>query len=232
MATSDIIKRVKTGIPGLDDICGGGIPQKSLLVVSGDPGSGKTIMSLEYLYMGATKYDEPGIFISLEEAQDDLLLTARTFGWDYKKMIEKKKLDIVSIDLYDFDQLKNIIEDSINRLKAKRVVIDPGVIFRLYFKDELDARKKILSLAKMLKASGCTTIVTNESMGEASSLFGLEEYVADGVLLLMHRKQKNKYVRSAAIVKMRDSKISEKMHPVKLSDKGIEILSRQEIFDD
>lgn len=228
-AKKDSIERIKSGIPGLDDIVGG-IPKDNLVVLSGSPGSGKTIFCLEFLYRGAEKFDEPGIFVSLEESKEDLIRSAQQFDWDFEGMIKKKKLQIVTIDLYDFDQLKNVIEDSISRMGAKRLVIDPGVIFRLYFKDELDARKKILTLGKMLKKSGCTAIITNESMGSEESLFGLEEYVADGVILLVHKRQKAKYIRSIAVVKMRDSQISEKMHPVKLSSKGIEVLSKQEIY--
>ena len=225
------VERVKTGVPGFDKIIDGGLPKDNLVVISGDPGSGKTIFSIEFLYKGAKEMDEPGIFVSLEESKEAIIQTAGIFGWDLQALIDKKKLEIIAIDLYDFEQLKNIIGDAITRLKAKRLVIDPGVIFRLYFTKELDARKRILALGKMLKQSGCTALITNESAAEDPSLFGLEEYVADGVIIITHRKEKNKFVRSIAVVKMRDTKISEKTHPVRLSDKGVEVLSKQEVYD-
>ena len=225
------IERIKTGIPGFDSIVGGGIPKQNLVVISGDPGSGKTIICMEFIYQGAKTFNEPGVFISLEESKEDILKLAALFGWDFEGMIKNKLIEIVTIDLYDFEQLKDVIEDTITRIGAKRIVIDPGVIFRLYFTKELEARKKILELGKMLKESGCTAIITNEASGKGTDLFGLEEYVADGVLLLFHKKVMERFIRSIAVVKMRGTKITEKTHPVIINKNGLEILSKQEIYE-
>jgi circadian clock protein KaiC len=225
------LERVKTGVPGLDSILSGGIPKNNLVVVSGDPGSGKTIFCTEFIYQGAKKFDEHGVFVSLEESKEDILKEAGLFGWDFEELIKQKKVDIVTVDLYDFDQLKDLIEDTISRIGAKRMVIDPGVIFRLYFSKELEARKKILELGKMLKKSGCTAIITNEASSKEGDLFGLEEYVADGVILLYHKKVKERFVRSIAVLKMRGTKITEKTHPVIISKNGVEVLAKQEVYD-
>jgi circadian clock protein KaiC len=225
--------RTKTGVPGLDEILFGGIPQNNLVVVSGDPGSGKTGLVLEFLYNGIVKYNEPGVYISLEESAEEIVGFAELFGWDIKTLIEKRLLSIITVELYDFDKLKNTIEDEVSRLKAKRLVIDPGVVFRLYFDRELDARKRILSLGRMLKRIGCTAIITNEiSLEKSSSLFGLEEYVADGVILLYHTKLEDRFIRSVGILKMRGTKISEKLHPVRITDTGIKVLAKQELFEE
>lgn len=226
-------ERTKTGVPGLDDILNGGIPRENLVVLSGDPGSGKTILCLEFLYNGAMKYKEPGVFISLEESKEEVMKIATYFGWDLKTLLNEKLLEIISVELYDFDKLKNTIDDVIHRVGAKRLVIDPGIIFRLYFERELDARKRILSLGRMLKKSACTAIITNEiSLEKTSSLFGLEEYVADGVILLYHTKLEDRFIRSIGVLKMRGTKISEKLHPIQISDKGISVLAKQELFED
>tara|TARA_Y100000310_G_C20699005_1_gene827939 strand:- start:6342 stop:7037 length:696 start_codon:yes stop_codon:yes gene_type:complete len=227
------VPRTKTGIPGLDEIINGGIPRENLVVVGGDPGSGKTIFCLEFLYNGAMKYDEPGLYISLEESQEELLKIADIFGWDFRKLLEEEKVKMISVELYDFDKLKNMIEDAIRQIGAKRLVIDPGVIFRLYFERELDARKRILSLGRMLKKSGCTAIITNEiSLEKTSSLFGLEEYVADGVILLYHTRLEDRFIRSIGVLKMRGTKISEKLHPITISKSGLTVLAKQELFED
>ena len=140
---------------------------------------------------------------------------------------------IITIELYDFDKLRNTIEDAINAIKAKRIVIDPGVIFKLYFERELDARKRILSLGRMLKKSGCTAIITNEiALNKKTSLFGLEEYVADGVILLYHTMLEDHFVRSIGVVKMRGTKISEKLHPIEITSEGLKVLSKQELFEE
>ncbi len=138
---------------------------------------------------------------------------------------------IVAIELYDFERLKTTIEDTVRSIGAKRVVIDPGVIFKLFFERELDARKRIVSLGKMLKRIDCTTIITNEiSLDKMVSLFGLEEYVADGVILLYHTKMKNYFVRSIGILKMRNTEISEQLRPIKITDSGVKVLVRAELF--
>ncbi len=225
--------RTLTGVTGLDDILFGGIPKSSLVVLSGDPGSGKTCLCLEFLYAGATKYNEHGIYVSLEESEDEILRTADGFGWDFRKLISEGKIVIISIELYDFDKLKNTIEDVVSRSNAKRVVIDPGVVFRLYFERELDARKRLLSLGRMLKRIGCTAIITNEiALDKTTSLFGLEEYVADGVILLYHTQLEHRFVRSIGVLKMRGTKISEKLHPINITKTGIKILAKHELFEE
>jgi len=121
----------------------------------------------------------------------------------------------------------------VKTINAKRVVIVPGVIFRLFFDRELDARKRIVSLGKMLKLIGTTTIITNEiSLDKLTSLYGLEEYVADGVILLYHTKIKNRFVRSIAVLKMRNTEITESLKPVKITNDGIKVLEKSELFDE
>ncbi|PIN85315.1 MAG: hypothetical protein COV47_02855 [Candidatus Diapherotrites archaeon CG11_big_fil_rev_8_21_14_0_20_37_9] len=238
MATKPItrqyeVKRIKSGIPGLDEMMGGGIPKGNLVVISGDPGSGKTLMCWQFLWKGATKYNDNAVYVSLEETQDAIFEGAAEFGWDMKSLITQGKLVIVSIDLYDFEMMKTAIEDNVKKINAQRVVIDPGVIFRLFFDNELDARKRIVSLGKMLKVIGATAIITNEiSLDRVTSLFGLEEYVADGVILMYHTKIKNRFVRSVAVLKMRNTEILESLKPVKITKSGIKILSSAEMFDE
>ena len=225
------VKRVKSGIPGLDEMVDGGFPEGNLIVLSGDPGSGKTVLCWQFLYEGATKYDEPGIYVSLEEPEETIVDGAGEFGWDLKSLTQTNKLKIITIELYDFERLKSSIEDTVKQIGAKRVVIDPGVIFKLFFDRELDARKRIVALGKMLKRIGCTSIITNEiSLDRMTSLYGLEEYVADGVILMYHTKVKNRFVRSIAILKMRNTKISEQLKPIQIDDNGITVLVKGEIF--
>lgn len=226
-------KRTKSGIPGLDPMIGGGIPEGNLVVLSGDPGSGKTVFCWQFLYEGIKNYNENGVYISLEESEESIIDAALEFGWNFKELVEKGRLKIITIELYDFERLKNTVEDTIRSISAKRVVIDPGVIFKLFFDRELDARKRIVSLGKMLKRIGCTTIITNEiSLDKMTSLYGLEEYVADGVILLYHTKLRNKFIRSIGILKMRNTVISEQLKPIQISDKGLKVLVKAELFSE
>jgi len=225
--------RTRTGIPGLDDLLGGGIPEGNFVVVSGDPGSGKTSFCIEFLYNGITKYGENGVYISLEESEPEIVKQAAYYGFDLIPLIKEQRLRIEMIALYDFEKLKNAIEEAVDSMKARRIVIDPGVVFRLFFDKELEARKSILELGRMLKRLGTTTIITNEiTLENTHSLFGLEEYVADGVILLYHTKIENRFIRSVGILKMRGTKISEKLHPLELGLNGLKVLSKQELFEE
>jgi len=143
-----VIDRTKSGVPGLDEMMGGGLPKGNLVVLSGDPGSGKTVFCWQFLYEGAAKYDEPGVYVSLEETEEAIVTGALEFGMDFREMIDNNKLKIITIELYDFERLKSAVEDTIASINAVRVVIDPGVIFRLFFDRELEARKKPVSVAK------------------------------------------------------------------------------------
>jgi KaiC/GvpD/RAD55 family RecA-like ATPase len=226
-----VVERIKSGIPGLDEMVDGGLPTGNLIVLSGDPGSGKTVLCWQFLYEGITKYNEPGIYVSLEEPEETVVEGAMEFGWDFKSLTQSGKLKIITIELYDFERLKSSIEDTVKQIGAKRVVIDPGVIFKLFFDRELDARKRIVALGKMLKRIGCTSIITNEiSLDRMTSLYGLEEYVADGVILMYHTKVKNRFVRSIAVLKMRNTKISEQLKPLQIDNGGITVLVKGEIF--
>ncbi|MFH1586706.1 MAG: ATPase domain-containing protein [Candidatus Diapherotrites archaeon] len=227
------VERTKSGIPGLDLLIGGGIPKGNLVVLSGDPGSGKTVMCWQFLNEGAVNQGENGVYISLEETIESIVFGASEFGWDFKTLIDQGKLKIIAIELYDFERLKNTVEDTIKSVGAKRVVIDPGVIFKLFFDRELDARKRIVSLGKMLKRIGCTTIITNEiALDKTASLYGLEEYVADGVVLLYHTKIKNRFIRSIGVLKMRNTQIAEELKPIKITPEGIVVLSKGQLYED
>ncbi len=226
-------KRIRSGIPGFDDLIGGGIPEGSLVVVSGDPGSGKTAFCLGFLYHGAKDYGEPGVYLSLEESEQEVVKEAAYYGYDFNSLIRQRLLLVTTVSLYDFDKLKNTIEEALESTHAKRLVIDPGVVFRLFFEKELEARKTILNLGKMLKRIKVTAIITNEiSLDKINSLFGLEEFVADGVILLYHTKLENRFIRSIGVLKMRGTRISEKLHPIEITGNGIRVLSKQELFEE
>jgi KaiC/GvpD/RAD55 family RecA-like ATPase len=227
------IRKINSGIPGFDELLGGGIPEGNLVVLSGDPGSGKTVFCWQFLYAGASKYNEPGVYVSLEESEEAVLKGTKEFGMDFEPLIRKGMILIVTIDLYDFDRLKSSVEDAIRSVNAKRVVIDPGVIFRLFFEKGLDARKNILALGKMFGKIGCTTVITNElNIEKGSSLYGLEEYVADGVVIIYHTRMKNHFVRSIGVLKMRNTEIVDQLKPIKITGNGIKVLAKSELFSD
>ncbi len=219
-------ERVKSGIPGLDEVFFGGIYKGNMVVFSGEPGAGKTTACLQFLYNGAKLHQEPGVYVCLEGEVRQLLNYSHQFGWDFKKLMDQKKIVFLSSDLHDFDRIAFALEDAVLDIRAKRVVIDPGVMFRLFFSDELMARKKLTFLSQMLKSKGVTTLITNEfsSFHGDRSLFGLEEYLADGVVLLQNRMEGDRFVRKLGILKMRGTRTSDKVHKLLLTEDGLKLV--------
>ncbi|MFH1391453.1 MAG: ATPase domain-containing protein [Candidatus Diapherotrites archaeon] len=216
------IERTKSCIHGLDELIQGGFPKGNLIVVSGGPGTGKTVFCWQFLHEGIKQYDEPGVYVALEEPDINIVRGAKQFGWDMLEHIENGKLQIINSELYDFDRLKEAIENSIFSIGARRVVIDPGVIFKMFFTDKFDARKRVMSLGKMLKQIGCTTIITSEADSNGNGqIWGLEEFLADGVIQLHHTAINDKFERKLGVIKMRGTRIAEERKKMEITDKGI-----------
>ncbi len=225
-----VFEKVKTGIPGLDDITEGGIPKNSLITVSGGPGSGKTSLCLQFIYNGYDKYKEPGVFISMEEDPERLIKLAESFGWNnIREYVKKKNILIVKTPLYKFESLKNIIKDSIQRINAKRLVIDPGEILDLFFERPIEVRKAVVELGKMLKRINCTTLITTEESGGTN--FNQEDFSSDGIIFTYYTKVHNQFMRGLAIIKMRCTGHSDNIHPLRFTDEGLEVMSGEEVFE-
>lgn len=117
--------RVPTGIAGLDDLIEGGFPRGSTALVAGSTGTGKTIFGLHYIYNGAAKYNEPGVFVSLEQTDEELRTQAKRFGWDLAKLEKENKLALVKVPVAKRNvRLFNLIKEAVERVGAKRLAID------------------------------------------------------------------------------------------------------------
>jgi KaiC/GvpD/RAD55 family RecA-like ATPase len=225
--------RQSTGIPGFDELVEGGIPRKSLNLLSGSCGTGKTTFGGQFIYTGALA-GEPGVYISMEESPESVQRNWETFGWGVGTMIEKGKMLIVQPELYKYDVLLRSIEDSIDSINAQRVVVDSLALIGLYFQDPFQVRKNILDFNRMLKRMDCTSLAITE-VEEGSnriSSFGVEEYVADGVIILHYIKQGNTFNRAVSIRKMRGTKHSTKIHPTQIERNGIVVYATEELFSD
>jgi len=226
------IKRIKTGVKGLDELIEGGVPEKSLILLTGTTGTGKSIFAMEFLVEGAI-HDEPGVYISLQESLEETMSQMRFFGWPVDKLVEEGKLLIVQPELYNFDALMTAIEDAIDKVKAKRLVIDSISIIGMYFEKKFKIRKSLLEIAQLLKKLNCTCIAISE-IGEGVvelSPFGIEEYIADAVIILYYAKKGSAFIRAMTIRKMRTTKHSTKIHPIEIRrSEGIIIYPTEEVF--
>lgn len=222
--------RVQTGIPGFDDALHGGIPPGNLVVVAGGPGSGKTTLGLQFLYEGAKNHGENGVFVSLEEEPKRLIDNAERMGINLEELVEQGKILIIKSELFQLDELFRRVKSAVREVSAERLVIDPGSLLRLFFETEVEVRKAFVELASLLKRLEITSMITIDFHIEGKGVFEMEEYAADGVILLYHMKTGNIYQRMIAILKMRGTSHSEKVHPFKIGEGGLVVYPEEEVF--
>lgn len=210
------LPKLPTGIAGLDEIANGGIPESRSTLVSGTAGSGKTVMALQFLLAGVRDYGENGVFVTFEEAPADLMLNVRSFGWDLEHLVEQKKIAVVDVTAdpgdeiitagsYDLSALLARIEHAVNSVGAKRVILDAiGALFP-QLSDPNVIRRELHRIAAGLRQLGVTTLVTMERTMEDGDVgrWGVEEFVADNVILLRNRLDDEKRRRTVEILKFR-----------------------------
>jgi circadian clock protein KaiC len=212
--------KVKTGVYGLDQLLGGGFPEGSIVLVSGTPGTGKTIMGLQFLYEGA-KAGEMGIYISFEQDKDDILRQAAQFGWDFATLEKKKLLQIFTMWPSSFDDVMAKIIKSID-YRPKRLVVDSITTLTYTMKDDREAFHK---MAEKLKGTKFTTILTSELLAgqQGFSRDGISEFVGDGLIILQSVQAAGEQKNLMRVEKMRSCKINKEAHIYDFGKGGIEL---------
>ncbi len=232
---SKTLPKAATGIQGLDEITGGGLPRGRPTLISGGAGAGKTLFGLEFLVRGATQYDEPGIFMSFEESIPDLTKNVRSLGFDLERLVADKKLfvDHVSITRsefgetgeYDLEGLFIRIADAVQRVGARRVVLDTIETLFGDLPNPAILRAEIRRLFEWLKQRGLTTIITAERhRPDELTRHGIEEFVSDCVIVLDHRIREEISTRRLRIVKYRGSTHGTNEYPFLIDSQGISVL--------
>ena len=211
-------ERVKTGIPALDIVLGGGLIPKSLNLLTGTTGTGKTTTSCQFIYNGLSQFDEPAVYVSFEEPVENIKKNCKKFGWDFDEYEKQDKVVFVRYDPYHVEDIYELIETNIKRINAKRVIIDSISALGLYIKEPSDIRKTIFNIAFMLRKLDCTTLLLSEipPMKEVLSRFGVEEFVSDSVIVLYYDRKGSQFSRYLTVWKMRGSAHSNKLHPLSL----------------
>jgi len=227
------LKKCPTGIHGLDEITLGGLPRGRTSLVCGAAGCGKTLLAMEFLYRGATEFNEPGVFMSFEEREKDLSENFASLGFDINSLIKRKKLfvDYVHIEpgenlaagAYDLEGLFLRLGAAVDAVGAKRVALDTIEALFSGFKDEALLRAELRRLFNWLKDRGLTAIVTGEKGEKLLTRNGLEEYVADCVIYLDHRTTEQVATRRLKIIKYRGSMHGTNEFPFLLTSEGLSI---------
>jgi len=233
-ANSLYLQKTKTGISGLDEITGGGLPKGRPSLICGAAGCGKTLLSLEFIFRGATEFGEPGVFMAFEEKADELAVNVASLGFDLARLQNEKmiKVDHVHIDRseieetgeYDLDGLFIRLGYAIDSIGAKRVVLDTIENIFAGLNNQTILRAELRRLFGWLKEKGVTAIITGEKGDGGLTRQGLEEYVSDCVILLDHRVVNQISTRLLRIVKYRGSLHGTNEYPFLIDEEGISVL--------
>ncbi|MFQ6076271.1 MAG: ATPase domain-containing protein [Candidatus Bathyarchaeia archaeon] len=207
------IDRVPTGIGGLDPLIGGGLPRGSLILLAGNPGTGKTVFGVQFICGGSSEYGEAGVYVSFAESRGTLIGNARRhIGCDLEALEGEGRLQILDLATMREEGLSTVLEmilDAIRSLGAKRLVIDSFSAMAQAFEEPIDPRIVLHTiLGKMTRQMGCTTILTVEvPTGREEIGVSVEEFVADGVLILRRLRLDGRDLREMEIAKMRGTEI-------------------------
>jgi len=228
------IAKAPTGITGLDDITHGGLPHGRPTLVSGGPGSGKTLLGISFLVEGAQRFHEPGVLLTFEENADELAEDVRSLGYDLNKLCEEKKLlvDYIHVDRseieetgeYDLEGLFVRLDHAIKQIGARRVMLDTIETLFGGLKDSGILRAELRRLFRWLRDRKMTTIVTAERGEQLFTRQGLEEYITDAVIALDHRVHEQVSTRRIRVVKYRGSTHGTNEYPFLIDRDGITVL--------
>jgi circadian clock protein KaiC len=231
------LEKAPSGIAGLDQILGGGLPRGRVMLVAGSAGAGKTLLGLNFLVAGARQYGEPGIVMTFEESASKVALNVRSLGFDLDQLQRDGLLDVLAFQVdpseiimagaFDFQPIFAVLEDAIRRVGAKRVVLDTiEVIFGALGNDTI-VRSELIRLVRWLDERGVTAVLTGErggGGGESLTRHGIEEYVTDCVMVLDHRVNEEISTRRLRVVKYRGSAYGTNEYPFLISARGFTVL--------
>jgi circadian clock protein KaiC len=222
--------RTKTGIVGLDKMLNGGLIHGTVTLIAGSPGTGKTTLGLQFIYNGATKYNENGLIVTFEELPDQIYKDASEFGWDLRSLEEKNKIKVMATSPFVLQQMriyKNRLDEIIKEMEVKRVLIDSITLFKSLINEPVNLRKEIYSLINYFKAKGITALFTHELPelrgGELSiSNFGLG-FLVDSVILLRYVEIGSELKKSITIIKLRGSNHDKSIRELQVTSNGAEV---------
>jgi circadian clock protein KaiC len=226
------IAKAPTGIAGLDAILIGGLPRDRTTLVGGGPGTGKTLLGLEFLYRGALA-GEPGILLTFEERPESVRRNARTLGWDLEALERDGRLrildgnvptNIVTSGDFDIRGVLAILGGQVRDLGARRLVIDAADLLLRLFRDPHRQEEQVLDLHDWLLENPLTTVITVKASQQQSEAAGRLEYLTDCVLQLDHRVQGQLSTRRMRVLKYRGSPFFSNEYPYVIGSRGLVLM--------
>jgi circadian clock protein KaiC len=228
------IQKSPTGIRGLDEISGGGLPKGRTTIICGGPGCGKTMLGIEFLVRGVLEYNEPGVLMAFEETPQDIAKNVASLGFDIQELSDQKKLflDYVAVEPseiqetgdYDLEGLFIRLENAVETVGAKRVMFDTLEALFSSFSNPALLRSEFRRLFRWLKDRDLTAVITAEKGDTSLTRYGLEEYVSDCVITLDHRVKDQISARRMRIVKYRGTRHGADEYPFLIDEQGMSVL--------
>ncbi|MBX0322823.1 AAA family ATPase [Halomicroarcula sp. F13] len=231
-----MIEQTKTGIDGLDDILNGGIVTNSTTLISGNPGAGKSILCLQYLYNGVEQFGEKGIYLSFEENESDLRQAAESLGFDkWPEFVENGDIKVydkqVLLRENDFSSSMDLLLDDLEDEEYDRLVLDSLAMFELFFENEKEKRTYLLKFTDILRENGLTTLLTNEQGAVfPDTEIGLENFLTDGNIYLIQTPTDTGVNRYVWVAKMRKQNIETDIYPMEIDWGGIKVHQNASAF--
>ena len=234
IALETTLSKCPTGILGLDELTGGGLPKGRPTLVCGGPGCGKTVFGLEFLVRGATVYDEPGVFVTFEERPEELARNVASLGWDLAGLeaggrlvieyVQVERSEIEETGEYDLEGLFIRLGAAVDAIGAKRMVLDTIESLFAALPNEMILRSELRRLFRWTKDKGLTTIITGERGENTLTRHGLEEYVSDCVVDLSVRVKSDIATRRLRIIKYRGTLHGTNDYPFLIGSNGFSVL--------
>ena len=233
------VERIKTGIQGLDQVLKGGLRRNSSILVTGAPGTGKTILALQFIYYGAKDHNENGIFISTEESLDVLDQSARNMGMDLASMVKKGKIFFIQKPIATLKGgISSIrgLTDAIKKNNVKRVALDSVIFFEYLYPrfdgNKMEFRRQVLIFIQEMKKAGVTFLVVSErSVTDFDRLtYDMMDFVFEGIILLSRIRKGSYFERVLTVAKIRGQDHSLDVYPVTIGTDGLKVLVDQTPF--
>ncbi len=224
-----MVDSVRFGISGLDKILHGGIVDDSTVLVSGSPGTGKSLLGLQYLYNGADRFDDRGLYLTFEETAADLRMAAESIGFEaWEALVEANDIQIYDkrdlLDASNFSETLDLVLDEFEAEPVDRLVLDSLTMFQLFFEDERERRQYLLKFTDVLESNGVTSLFIHEqSGGFPATEVGLENFLTDGNIYMMQIPTRSGVNRYLWVVKMRKKQVETDIFPLDIGQGGITV---------
>lgn len=211
--------RIPSGVPDLDGLIGGGFETGSSILLSGDCGTGKTVFALQFANAGASS-GEPTLYVSFEESAEDVRRDFESIGIDIRKLEEKGQVRLLLLNPLIPKASERLIEENVNAIRAKRVVVDSLTAFCVRFERPQEIRGAVFELVSKLKELGVTSLLTSQA-GNLDD--GVSDFIADCVINVSYESLGTNFVRTISVRKMRRSGHSPDVHPITIDKNGMRV---------